>query len=353
MTNEQLKIYGDPSQKMNAILEIHQQLKEIFKNFQFNNEKDCIEILLDEECSWNTTIDVKNEITFYITHKTITTSNVLLMCYEWYHWEMPSSGYRFTKRQISQFKQDFPRWKDAKYFLFSKAIKHFITQKWDLIDKNDFYFDLGFILFKQIFPGFHLRLIPTFRYFHFDNYSLRSKKTYLEGIFYRLRSRDFYTRFPQIEIINIQEKNKITNTYYLQTLRLVKWLYYQMSMKNNHLANSHFNIPLNKYYLFDYLLYPVYYKYFLKDNPLQRCFDVIREVLQRIIIKYDSIYLPNNLIAFWELEIDNEELQYTLEHLLEYINEHYSEEHAYEEIYEEVQNFVEYMESLEPKEKKH
>ncbi|WP_215825869.1 hypothetical protein [Spiroplasma endosymbiont of 'Nebria riversi'] len=78
-----------------------------------------------------------------------------------------------------------------------------------------------------------------------------------------------------------------------------------------------------------------------------------REVLQRIIIKYDSIYLPNNLIAFWELEIDNEELQYTLEHLLEYINEHYSEEHAYEEIYEEVQNFVEYMESLEPKEKKH
>ncbi|WP_215825853.1 hypothetical protein [Spiroplasma endosymbiont of 'Nebria riversi'] len=41
MTKEQLKIYGNPSQKMNTIIEIHQQIKEIFKNFQFNNEKDC------------------------------------------------------------------------------------------------------------------------------------------------------------------------------------------------------------------------------------------------------------------------------------------------------------------------
>lgn len=342
----QIKIENYTNFSMNRfqVLKIQQELQKFFTNFEFNNEKDCIKIIIDEECAWNTMINQKQEINFYILHKTMFTSNILLMNYDWYHWEMPNSGYRFTKQKVSKFKQDFPEWKNSKYFLFTKAIKKYIVEKWNLIENQDFIFELGFLIFKQIFSNFTIRLIPSINYYHFDNYSLTTSTNYIKGIFYRLKTRDFYTRFPTIEKEKIQQKNKLTNNTYTKTICFIKWLSYEMFEKNY--INEKPYLKINQYYIFDYLLYSVPYSLFLDNNIINRCLNVLEDILNRVKFSYDSILLPNELIAFWELEIDNEEIEYILENLINYIQILFAEENLNYEITNEVQTFIDYMENI-------
>lgn len=354
MEKEILKLYNLPTNNYNKIMEIKNQLQEIFKEFQYNNEKDCVDIIINEEFYWNTMIDVTKEIKVHIVHKTMFTSNILLLENGWYIWEMPLANFRFNKKHINQFKKDYPHWKKTKYLNFSKALKEFIIEKWNLIWNKDLMSGIiGFRILTKLWEDFDLSFIPAIKYYHFDKYPLRGQKKYIEGIFFRRATRDFFARFPQRDIKNINQKDSLTNGNFSKTARLIKWLYYSMNLDNNFSLERIYQLNENDYHFFDYMLYNIYYKYFLEENLLERCINIIFEILSKINIKFENLTLPNHLMAIWQLdEKYMEDFEYGLEKLVTYLKKDIT---IFEdlEFKQEAKEFVEYMEDLTIFSKKH